>query len=103
MLFEWLLAGHGRQDSSPIWGLKVPWPQAEGENKDVYQENKTEDQRGYEHWLLFQRTWVQFPGPTGCLTSIIPGDPVPLYDLRHKHSTQTYIHTCRQLHTYTHT
>lgn len=28
MLFEWLLAGHGRQDSSPIWGLKVPWPQA---------------------------------------------------------------------------
>lgn len=44
-----------------------------------------------KHWLLFQRTWVQFPIPTSWLTSICKPSSRGS-DTMHAHRAHTYMH-----------
>ena len=59
------------------------------EEKKFQQEKQHRDSKDSlvdkEHWLLFQRTWIQFPVPTRQSVTLVPGDPTPSHE-----------HTCRR-------
>jgi hypothetical protein len=53
--------------------------------------------RGEEHWLLFQRTWVQFPVPTWQVIYLVSGDQTPSFSLlRHVQPNTHTLSICLQ-------